>query len=101
MNNTPNVIKNIGLLLLGGGDVNKKREDGISPVVIAVASESDAAAALLIDANCDVGVLLGGNISIMHIAADNNLTLSLTSLMNREEVSGRASEILRAASKAS
>jgi len=82
--NTPNAVNSVRVLIEKGADVNRKRSDGISPVVIAAASQSDESASLIIKAGCDVGVLLGGGITIMHIAADNNLLKTLESLCQTE-----------------
>lgn len=64
-----------------GGDVNVLNEGGISALVLAAASGNDHHAKILVEFGADRGFILGGNMTIFHIAAELGLVKTLAELL--------------------
>jgi len=63
-------------------DVNVLNERGISSLILATASGNDIHAKILVESGADRGFILGGNITVFHIAAEMNLLGTLDALVN-------------------
>lgn len=68
-------------LLKCGADIDAPNEGGISALILAVAAGNDSHAKILIQHGADRGVILGGNVTVYHIAADLNLVGTLAALL--------------------
>jgi len=64
-----------------GVDVNILNEKGISSLLLAAASGNDTHAKKLVENGADRGFILGGNMTVYHIAADLNLFGTLEALL--------------------
>ena len=64
-----------------GADVNTCSEGGIPALVGALASSNDTHAELLVEHGADRGVILGGNVTLFHLATDLNLKGTLAALL--------------------
>jgi len=76
----------ISALLDLGADVDPKSdsEGGIPPLIVACASGNDVHAKILVEHGADRGVLLGGNVTIYHMAADLNLQATLKAMLDAD-----------------
>ena len=68
-------------------DIRAKNEQGITPLFIALASGNDENAAFLVERGNDEdrSVILTGNVTAYHIAADMNLVHTLRALLSADE----------------
>lgn len=78
---TKDYSETILALLNCGANVDAPNESGISCLILAAASSNDAHAKILVKHGADRGVILGGNITVFHIAADLNLVGTLAALL--------------------
>ena len=69
-----------------GADVDPKSdsEGGIPPLIAACASGNDVHAKLLVEHGADRGVILGGNVTIYHMAADLDLQATLKAMLDAD-----------------
>ena len=78
----PGIVK---LLLEADPDTaNAKDRNGLPPLITAAAGGLDGVASELVGGGADVGVLLGGGISVAHIAADNGMVGTLKAMARIE-----------------
>lgn len=57
-------------------------EQGITPLILAIASNHDANATILVRNGADRGIILQGNVTVFHMAADLNLKSTLRALID-------------------
>merc|ERR1719201_3112188 len=62
-------------------DIDSKDENGLTPLLLSVASGHDDVSALLVKHGADRGMILAGNLTVYHIAADGNLLETLKALL--------------------
>lgn len=72
-----------------GAKPNLPNEQGLTPLLLAVASNSDVNASVLVKNGSDRGVILQGNVTVFHMAADLNMVKTLRALV---DVSTQTSE---------
>ena len=56
-----------------GIDINATAGTGVPAVIMAAGASCDAGVAALVEAGADCGALLAGNLTVLHICAENNL----------------------------
>ncbi|GMH47244.1 hypothetical protein TrRE_jg7610 [Triparma retinervis] len=72
------------LLDANPASVNKPAPNGLPPLVTAAAGGLDGIASVLISSGADCGVILGGNVTIAHIAGDNGMVGTLRAMGGTE-----------------
>ncbi len=65
-------------------DVNVLNKGGISPLIMAAASGNDTHAKILVENGADRGFILGGNMTVFHVAADLNLYNTMEELLKED-----------------
>jgi ankyrin repeat protein len=63
---------------------------GLPAIILAAASFSDECVSLLVQAGADLGFIVTGNLTALHLAAENGLELSVKSILESANDSGRA-----------
>ncbi|CAM9176002.1 unnamed protein product [Phaeothamnion confervicola] len=71
-------------LLRVGVKVDPANQQGLTPLVMAVAAGADATAALLVNAGADPGHVLSGGITILHMAAELALPDTVAAILNTD-----------------
>jgi ankyrin repeat protein len=67
------------------GNVNKTgSSQQVPPVFLAAVSNCDSTTALLVESGADVGALITGNLTLLHICAEHGLTAAVAAIMNTE-----------------
>eukprot|EP01033_Poteriospumella_lacustris_P005383 gene5383-3833_t len=74
----------IDLLLRRGAEPNGVNRDGVSAVLMAAAAGSDRGVACLVDAGADVGAIMAGNLTVLHICAEHGMAQAVTKLLQTE-----------------
>ena len=74
----------INALISLGAEVNPSSEGGIPPLVVSCASANDAHAKLLVKHGADRGVIMSGNVTVYHMAADLNLRATLKAMLDAD-----------------
>ena len=64
---------------------------GLPAIILAAASFSDECVSLLVQAGADLGFIVTGNLTVLHLAAENGLELSVKSILESPNESGRSS----------
>lgn len=83
-----NVVHTLDALIsYCGADTGATNESGITPLILALASGNDDNATFLVErsSDADLGVILSGNVTAYHIAADMNLPRALRALLSKNE----------------
>lgn len=62
---------------------------GLPAVILAAASFSDESVSLLVQAGADLGFIVTGNLSLLHLCAENGLELSVKSILESSNDGGR------------
>ena len=70
-------------------DINQCSPEGLSPVIMAAVSSSDISVCHLVKAGADVTSVITGNLTLLHICAENNLTRSVSEILKTD--AGKAS----------
>lgn len=63
-------------------DVNEVSAEGIPPVIMAAVASCDLGTKYLVEANADIGIIVTGNLTVLHICAENNLLEAVKSIVN-------------------
>ena len=63
----------IKYLLDRGIDVNRLNSDGMPPVLLTAVASNDVGVKYLVEAGADVGFIVTGNLTVLHIASENGL----------------------------
>ena len=71
----------IKYLISQGADINVRNENGLTAVLMAACAGSDDTCATLISAGADVGDIVSGNLTVMHICAENGMETSVHALL--------------------
>lgn len=74
----------INALIDLGAEVNPSSEGGIPPLIVSCASANDAHAKLLVEHGADRGVIMSGNVTVYHMAADLNLQATLKAMLDTD-----------------
>ena len=69
-----------------GAKPNLVNDQGLTPLLLAVASCSDANASVLVKNGSDRGVILKGNVTVFHMAADLNMVETLRALLDSSPI---------------
>jgi len=78
-----NVTETIKALLADpvNADINAANDQGLTALIVAVATGNDDNATCLIQHGADRGILLGGNLTVYHMAADTNMAKTLAAML--------------------
>jgi ankyrin repeat protein len=76
--------KAIKYLIDKGSNINCLNDGGLPPVLLAAVSGSDEGTSLLVEAGCDIGHIVSGNLTLLHICAENCLTSSVSAILRTE-----------------
>lgn len=76
--------KVIKYLVEKGSNINSLNDSGLPPVLLAAVSGSDEGTCLLIEAGCDIGHIVSGNLTLLHICSENGLKNSVNSILQTE-----------------
>lgn len=76
--------KAIKYLIEKGVDINSLNESGLPSVLLAAVAGSDEGTTLLIEAGCDIGLIVSGNLTLLHICAENGLKNSVAAILRTE-----------------
>ncbi len=60
-----------------GADANARSESGLPAVFLAAAAFSDACVSVLVRSGADIGFIVTGNLTILHMCAENGLEMSV------------------------
>lgn len=74
-------VEVIEYLISHGADVNQVGENGVPPVFIAAVAGSDLSVSLLVNAGADVGLIVSGNLTLLHICAEHGLENAVISIL--------------------
>lgn len=74
----------IAFLIAKGVDVNEVSTDGIPPVLMAAATSSDLGVKALVEAGADVGLIVSGNLTALHICAEHGLDAAVAAIVKTE-----------------
>jgi ankyrin repeat protein len=67
------------------GDVNKTgTAQQVPPVFLAAVASCDTTTALLVDSGADVGALISGNLTLLHICAEGGLTAAVSAILRTD-----------------
>lgn len=83
-------------LLECGADVNATNQGGITPLILAAATGNDAHCRVLVKHGADRGLILSGNITVFHIAADMNQLVTLKALIGKDTDTPEAEDTISA-----
>ena len=76
--------KAIKYLIDKGSNINSLNDSGLPPVLLAAVSGSDEGTCLLVEAGCDIGHIVSGNLTLLHICAENGLKNSVSAILRTE-----------------
>mmetsp|Transcript_27942 Transcript_27942/g.43404 ORF Transcript_27942/g.43404 Transcript_27942/m.43404 type:complete len:535 (-) Transcript_27942:345-1949(-) len=76
------LVATIEELIRLGAKPDLVSEQGITPLILAIASNNDANATILVRNGADRGIILKGNVTVFHMAADLNLKGTLSALLD-------------------
>ena len=79
-----NYTGTINALFELGADANAISEGGIPCLIVALASRNDAHAEILVKHGADRGVILGGGVTVYHMAADLDLKNTLKAMLDAD-----------------
>jgi len=68
----------------GGLDLDSTSSSGLPAVLMAAVSSSDASVKLLVEAGANIGLIVSGNLTVLHICAENNLAESVRAIIATE-----------------
>lgn len=75
----------VRFLIQHKGNVNKTGTgQQVPPVFLAAVANCDATTALLVESGADVGALITGNLTLLHICAESGLTAAVAAILNTE-----------------
>lgn len=77
------------LLIAKDCPLNVQGSGGLPAVILAAASYSDECVSLLVQAGADLGFIITGNLTLLHLCAENGLELSVKSILECSNSSGR------------
>jgi len=80
-NNKPNVVAK---LLQFGARVDSKNSSGVTPLIMAAAAQCEESTRLLIEAGADTGLILTGNVTILHMCADFGFERAVSKILETE-----------------
>eukprot|EP01034_Spumella_vulgaris_P025300 gene25300-31740_t len=72
----------IAFLIAHKVDVNAVSPEGVPPVIMASVSACDQGVKHLVDAGADVGLIVSGGLTALHICAEHGLLAAVTSILN-------------------
>jgi len=87
-----NYSDSINAVLDLGADVNSYGEGGIPALIVALASSNDVHAKLLTERGADRGIILGGGVTVFHMAADLNLQNALKAMLDADADAGKTED---------
>ncbi len=76
--------KAIRLLIDKGANIDLPNADGLPAVMMAVVAGCDEGAKYLVEAGADIGAVVSGNLTALHIAAEHGLDKAVTSMVSTE-----------------
>ena len=76
--------KAIKYLIEKGVDINSLNDSGLPSVLLAAVAGCDEGTTLLIEAGCDIGHIVSGNLTLLHICAENCLKSSVAAILHTE-----------------
>lgn len=65
-------------------DVNATNNDGVPPVLMAAASSCDEGVCSLVKAGADIGMVVSGNLTTLHICCENGLVEAVRTIIKTE-----------------
>lgn len=74
----------IEALLRRGAAADQVNKDGVSALLMAAVAGSDKGVASLVEAGADVGALLAGNLTALHICAEHGMSDSVSQIIRTE-----------------
>lgn len=67
----------LSYLISEGADANARSDSGLPAIFLAAAAFSDACASVLVRSGADIGFIVTGNLTILHMCAENGLEMSV------------------------
>jgi ankyrin repeat protein len=74
----------VQFLIQNGCNANDPSQDGIPPIFLAAVAGSDATVVHFVDAKADLGTIVSGNLTVLHICAEHGLTESVYAIIQQE-----------------
>lgn len=68
-----------------GLPVNELSPKGLPAIVMAAAARSDESVCKFLDANADIGYILSGNLTVLHLAAENGLIEAVQRILSADK----------------
>lgn len=72
-----------------GVDVNARSSSGLPAIFLAAAAFSDECVSALVDAGADLGFIVTGNLTLLHMCAENGLISSVARILEAQSDVGR------------
>ena len=91
--NSKDLSDTIQELISLGAKPNLANDQGLTPLLLAVASCSDTNASILVKNGSDRGIILQGNVTVFHMAADLNLVKTLKALLDPSSIKVDGEEV--------
>jgi len=74
----------VKFLIERNADINKLSREGIPAVLVGSVASCDMGVSYLVDAGADVGAIVAGNLTALHICAENGLVNAVESIVRTE-----------------